>query len=66
MTAEQLETLQVELESLSDAELASLIIERVDVETVASLLSEEVFRRLSHLRQQANKMPLRLMLVGAN
>lgn len=66
MSTEQLEALQIEIESLTDAELASLIIERVDVDTVASLLGEEVFRRLSHLRQQASKIPFRLALVGAN
>lgn len=66
MSTEQFEALQVEIESLTDAELASLIIERVDVDTVASLLGEEVFRRLSQLRQQASRTPFRLRLIGAN
>ena len=50
MNSDDLKAIEDKLQRLTDAELASLIIEFVSSDSIASLLGEETLRRLTRLR----------------
>lgn len=57
MSAEELPCIGVELQKLTDAELASLIIEFAGADEAALALGEEIYRRLTTLRLKQPASP---------